>query len=217
MTTYAHIRRSKDKQDEASQREKIRQWSAREQTKIDEWDSDAASGGVPWQDRGLGQLMARMQPGDMVVFSEISRIARSTVGVLSFLEEALKRDINIVAIDVGIRLDGSLAAQVVANAFAMAAQIERYLLRSRTKAALDARKLRGLPVGRQPGALGRKSKLDGKEQEIARLMQAKVPKAAIARTLSVARGTLDAFIERAEKEREEREKKTDEDAGRMGI
>lgn len=194
MTMCAHIRRSKDKQDEASQRMKIKQWAQANGQQIEEWDSDAESGGVAWQKRGLGTLLEKMQPGDWVVFSEISRIARSTVGVLSFLEAAVEKGVNVVAIDVGIKLDGSLAAHVVACAFGMAAQIERYLLRSRTKAALDARVARGLTVGRQPGAKGKRNKLAGKEAEIEALLAKKVSKAAIARILNVSRQTLDTFI-----------------------
>lgn len=193
MKTYAHIRRSKDKQDEASQREKIRQWAEREKAQIDEWDSDAAGGGIAWQKRGLGSLLTKMQPGDMLVVSEISRIARSTVGVLSFLEAAIDLDIGVTAIDVGIKLDGSMAANVVATAFGMAAQIERYLLRSRTKAALDARKEAGLPVGRQPGSLGKSNKLAGKEKEVTELLAKKISKAAIARMLGVSRMTVHTF------------------------
>lgn len=205
MTTYAHIRRSKDKQDEASQREKIRQWAEREKTKIDEWDSDAQGGGIAWQKRGLGQLLDRAKAGDMIVVSEISRIARSTVGVLSFLEAAVERDIGITAIDVGIKLDGSMAANVIATAFGMAAQIERYLLRSRTKAALDARKEKGLPVGRQPGSLGRNNKLAGKEKQINDLLAAKVSKSAIARILEVSRQTLHTYLSQREGVKNENE------------
>jgi DNA invertase Pin-like site-specific DNA recombinase len=194
MTIYAHIRRSRDKQDEASQRELISKWAERSGAHIDQIDSDAASGGTPWQQRGLAALLELAQPEDTIVFSEISRIARSTVGVLSFLEAALEKGVFIVAIDVGIKLDGSLGAQVVATAFGMAAQIERYLLRARTKAALDARKASGLPVGRQPGAVGKRNKLAGKEAEINSLLEKKISKAGIARLLGVSRQTLDTFL-----------------------
>lgn len=198
MTTIAHIRRSKDKQDEASQREKIKQWVAQGNPAIDEWDSDSASGGIAWQKRGLGVLLARAQPGDMIIFSEVSRIARSTVGVLSFLETALEKDVHVTAIDVGIKLDGSLAAQVIATAFGMAAQIERYLLRSRTKAALDARKAKGLPVGRQPGSTGKHNKLAGRDAEIRLLLDAKVSHAAIARVMPCSRQTLITYLKTME-------------------
>lgn len=209
--TIAHVRRSKDKQDEASQREIISKWAAAQHRKIDRYDCDAASGGIPWQQRQLGVLLEQCEPGDTIVVSEISRIARSTVGVLSFLETATERQINVVAIDVGIVLDGSLMATVVATTFGMAAQIERHLLRARTKAALQARKANGLPIGRQPGALGRENKLSGRESEIQQLLDAKVSRAAIARILQVSRTTLHAFL--SAREQAAATKKTNQQEG----
>lgn len=195
MTNIAYIRVSTNKQDEASQRHIITDTIQKTGGKVDEWISDTASGGTPWQERQIAAALDRAKENDCIIVSEVSRIARSTVGVLTFLQAAAKKKIRVVAVKSGIVLDNSTSSKIVITVLAMAAEIERDLLRERTTAALAARKARGLPVGRQQGATGKKNKLDGRWQEVEALLKAKVPKAAIARVLGVSRQTLHTFIE----------------------
>lgn len=187
----AYLRVSTDKQDEASQRQIIESKAGGQGI---EWVSDTASGAKPWQDRAIAGVLNRLARGDRIMVSEISRIARSTVGVLTFLQAAAEKGVTVDAVKSGILLDGSTASKIVVTVLAMAAEIERDLLRERTKAALDARKARGLPVGRQKGATGKRNKLDGRMNEIQPLLDAKVSKTAISRILQVSRQTLDTFL-----------------------
>ena len=195
MKNYAYLRISTDKQDEASQRQII---ESRGIAGI-EWVMDTASGAKPWQERAIAGILNRCASGDRIIVSEISRIARSTVGVLTFLQDAAGRGVTVDAVKSGITLDGSTASKIVVTVLAMAAEIERDLLRERTKAALDARKARGLPVGRQRGAGGKRNKLEGRMDEIQGLIASKVSMAAIARVLSVSRQTLYTFLSTQQK------------------
>jgi DNA invertase Pin-like site-specific DNA recombinase len=77
--------------------------------------------------------------------------------------------------------------------FGLMAELERDLISMRTREALAAKKAQGKILGRPKGSLG-KSKLDGKEDEISRLLESKVSKAAIARITGVSWLTLDRFI-----------------------
>jgi len=194
MKTIAYLRISTDKQDEASQRQIISASLTGSPNEPVEWLADTASGGTPWQSRAIAGALASLSPGDRLIVSEISRIARSTVGVLTFLQAAAEKGVTVIAVKSGIRLDGSTASKIVVTVLAMAAEIERDLLRERTKGALDARKARGLPVGRQPGALGKRNKLTGRMPEIEPLLAAGVARSAIARVLGVSRQTLHSFL-----------------------
>lgn len=194
MKTIAYLRISTDKQDEASQRKIISDYIASINLTVTAYASDQASGAQPWQQRAIAFALADASEGDAIIVSEISRIARSTVGVLTFLQAAAEKRVTVIAVKSGITLDGSTASKIVVTVLAMAAEIERDLLRERTKAALDARKARGLPVGRQAGATGKRNKLHGQEAKIAELEAAKVSQSAIARILNVSRGTLCTFL-----------------------
>jgi DNA invertase Pin-like site-specific DNA recombinase len=77
--------------------------------------------------------------------------------------------------------------------FGLFAEVERDLIAERTKEGLVAAKAKGKQLGRPKGAVG-KSKLDGKEEEIQRLLQKKVSKASIARIVEVSPMTLENFI-----------------------
>lgn len=194
MKITAYLRVSTDKQDEASQRQIIEGKYPLAGSHGVEWVSDTASGAKPWQERAIAGVLERSERGDGIIVSEISRIARSTVGVLTFLQAAAEKGVTVDAVKSGILLDGSTASKIVVTVLAMAAEIERDLLRERTKAALDARKARGLPVGRQQGAKGKRNKLDGRMSEIEPLLAAGVSKSAVARVLKVSRQTLDTFL-----------------------
>jgi DNA invertase Pin-like site-specific DNA recombinase len=193
LTTYAYLRISTDKQDEASQRQII-EGKGYQHKGVMQWISDTASGAKPWQSRAIAGVLDRAERGDYIIVSEISRIARSTVGVLTFLQAAAEKGVTVDAVKSGIVLDGSTASKIVVTVLAMAAEIERDLLRERTKAALDARKAKGLPVGRQPGAVGRRNKLEGRLSQIQQLVEAKVSISAMARIMGVSRQTLYTFL-----------------------
>ena len=194
MTIYAYLRTSTNKQEEASQRHIITMAMPGADSKKWQWFTDTASGGTPWQQRGLALALEQAQAGDTIIVSEVSRIARSTVGVLTFLQAAAEKGVHVIAVQTGIKLDGSMMSKIVVTVLGMAAEIERDLLKARTKAALDARKAKGLPVGRQPGATGKRNKLAGKEAEIQGLLDKKISKSGIARILNVSRQTLDTFL-----------------------
>lgn len=193
MTTRAYLRVSTDAQDHQSQKAIIRAWADKAARPVDEWHTDQESGSTPWERRALAQVLAASAPNDAIIVSEISRIARSQLGVLGFLEAAAAAGVEVVAVKSGITLDRTMSSKIVVAVLALAAEIERDLIRERTKAALAARRAAGLPLGRQPGARIAK-RLTPKADEIRTLLAAKVPKRAIARVLGCSPSTLYAYL-----------------------
>lgn len=189
----AYLRISTETQDEASQRAIIREWAANTSRSVDQFYADAASGGTPWESRAIAGILADSRPGDSIVVSEISRIARSILGVLSFLQAAAAAEVEVIAIRSGIKLDNSLSSKIVVTILALAAEVERDLIRERTKAALAARRAAGMTLGRPRGARS-VSVLHPKRAEIAKLLQAGVAKRALARLLGCSPTTLYAYL-----------------------
>lgn len=192
---YAYIRVSTDKQDSARQRRDCAALAAKKSQTIETWIEDTASGGTPWSQRALGQWLDTAQTGDVLYITEVSRIARSLVGILTLMAAAHERGIAIHCAQPEITLDGSISSQVLAFAFGIAAQIERDLLRSRTRSALAARRAAGVVLGRPVGSTGR-SKLDQHADAIRAMVEAKVSDAAIGRTFKASRHTVSAWINR---------------------
>jgi DNA invertase Pin-like site-specific DNA recombinase len=194
MKTTAYLRISTDAQDEASQRQQIDAWATATGNTIAHWLLDRASGSIPWQKRFLGARLETAAKGEQIVVSEISRIARSTVGVLTFLQEAAVKKVTVIAVQNKLALDDSMHSKITVTVLALAAEIERDLLRARTKAALDARRAAGLPMGRPVGSRGT-SKLDAHRATIDKCLDAAVSKRAIARMIGCSPTTLHAWLE----------------------
>lgn len=192
MTTYAYLRISMGKQDEAGQRSTVERLAALRGFKVDEWVIETESRGKKWQARALGALFERMQQGDILLIPEVSRIGASIGGILSLMEIAVERGLSVHCAEPDIILDNSLQASVLAFAFGLASRIERQLIQHRTKAALRARQEAGVKLGRPFGASGR-SKLDQHLETIKALVAAGTADAAIGRFLHCSRHTVKAF------------------------
>jgi DNA invertase Pin-like site-specific DNA recombinase len=140
-------------------------------------------------------LLARLAPGDTLIVSELSRLGRSVGDIITTVDPLVKRQVQLLAIKEGIRLNGAqdLHTRVMVTMFSLFAEIERELISLRTKEALAAARAAGKRLGRPRGTRGR-SKLDGKETQIKELLALHVSKASIAKITGVDRATLYHFI-----------------------
>ena len=77
--------------------------------------------------------------------------------------------------------------------FALFAEVERELISERTREGLAKAKASGKKLGRTKGSHGR-SRLDGREDEIRKLLDLGVSKRAVAKITGVSRPTLYNFL-----------------------
>jgi DNA invertase Pin-like site-specific DNA recombinase len=160
----AYIRVSTDKQDVDNQRLEILELVNQKGLGTVTFTDETVSGRKTWRDRKLGGLLDDLTRGDALVVAELSRLGRSMLEIMEILSVSTQKGIKVYAAKGDWALDGSLQSKVVAMCFAMAAEIERDLISQRTRAALQTRKARGLPLGRPTGP-GR-SKLDKSRDRI---------------------------------------------------
>jgi DNA invertase Pin-like site-specific DNA recombinase len=140
-------------------------------------------------------LLEKLETGDMLIVSELSRMGRSVGEIITTVDTLVKREIYFMAVKEGIRLNGSqdMQTKVMVTMFSLFAEIERDLPSMRTKESLAVAKASGKKLGRPKGTLG-KSKLNGKEDEIRRFLDLGVSKVSIAKITGVDRSTLYNFI-----------------------
>jgi DNA invertase Pin-like site-specific DNA recombinase len=195
MPTLAYLRVSKDTQEVTHQRLAILEFARRERLAVDEFLEVNASSRRSLKERKVDLLLARLAPGDILIVSELSRFGRSVGEIITTVDTLVKRQIQLLAIKEGIRLNGAqdLQTRVMVTLFGLFADIERELISLRTKEALAAARAAGKRLGRPRGTRGR-SKLDGREQEIKRLLALKISKASIAKITGVDRATLYHFM-----------------------
>lgn len=156
---------------------------------------DEISTQIKWGERKISQILNEAIAGDVIVVSEISRLARSTLQVLEILELAAKKRISVHVVKNGLVMDGSIQATITATILGLAAQIEREFISMRTKEALTRRKDSGLPMGRPKGK-AEKVKLDDRRLEIQSFLKKGVNKRSIAKIVECSPTTLYNWLER---------------------
>ncbi|MDP2852581.1 MAG: recombinase family protein [Gallionella sp.] len=195
-TTYAYLRVSTDAQDVDNQRHGVLEYANQHGFSKLIFVEDSASGKTPWQGRKVGALLLETcQPGDTVIFAEISRMARSTLQVLEIVKHCVEQQINVHIAKSRMVLDGSLQSKITATVLGLAAEIEREFISMRTKEALAKRKADGVTLGR-PRGKAVKIKLDDHAQTIQDYLNKGIGKRDIARLLNVSPSTLYDYIVR---------------------
>ena len=191
---YAYIRVSTDKQTTENQQFELLKFADQRAMRIDEWIQETISGTKRYTDRILGQLVHRLQADDTLLVTELSRLGRSLMEVMSILHVLMDRQVRVLSVKEGYELGDTINAKVLAFAFSLSAEIERAMISARTKEALARRKSEGKKLGRPKGSLSKKTRLTGREGEIKMLLEKRVSVAAIARIMGVHRSTMTNFI-----------------------
>lgn len=145
MKVCAYLRVSTEAQDFQQQQHAINSYLKNKNLKIDECYSDeGVSGGITYKKRKLYKLITEMNEGDVLVVSEISRLGRSMSDLNRLVNDDMKpRKLRLIVVNSGLDLDcANLKAidEMVLFAFSFAGQLERELIKDRTKNALNARK-----------------------------------------------------------------------------
>lgn len=197
MVTYAYLRVSTNQQDVDNQRHGILEYANQKSLGHLEFVEDSVSGQKKWLDRASGKLLTKTaQSGDVIIFAEISRMARSTLQVLEILECCMQSELIVHIAKQQMVLDDSMPSRITAIVLGLAAEIERELISLRTTEALAKRKAAGKSLGLPPGKQSAKLKLDAKEKEIRMYLAKGISKRSIAKLVDCAPSTLYYWLQR---------------------
>lgn len=191
---YAYIRVSTDKQTQENQKFEIKNFCIQENLQIDKFITETISGTKDFEKRKLGILLKKIKKGDILICSEISRLGRNLLQIMTILNVCIKKEAQVWTIKDNYRLGLDIQSKVLAFAFGLAAEIERNLISERTKEALHRIKSEGRKLGRKVGAKNKKYKLDGKKEQIFELLERGIPKTQIAKLMSVNVKTIYHFL-----------------------
>ncbi|CAK3116410.1 Recombinase family protein [Vibrio crassostreae] len=161
MSTFAYIRISDgNRQDSSTQLNSIKEYAENNGLSIDEVVTEAKSGSkTDINDRELSSLLAKLNKGDQLIITEVSRLGRSRpmqiMGLLDDLAHSKEVTIHLTyseaAIDSETIDDPSIFFQIVGAGFV--AQQEAKRRSERAKAAHARRKAEGKATGRKKGAI----------------------------------------------------------------
>ena len=194
--TYGYIRVSSDKQTVENQRFEIKNFCKRQNMKVDGWIEETISGTKSYNKRQLGRLLKKVEKGDLIICSELSRLGRSLFMIMDILNICMNKECQVWTIKDNYRLGDDISSKVLAFAFGLSAEIERNLISQRTKEALARKKAEGVVLGRPKGSKTspEKHKLYFKRQLIVSLLNEGVSKRRIAVIVKVDRNTLSRYI-----------------------
>jgi len=197
MKTIAYIRVSTVQQDVTNQRLEILEYARRNDLKVDDFLELEISSRRTLKERRIEELLSRLQSGDTLIVSELSRLGRSTSEVINLVNHLIQLKVNFIVIKQGLRISEKMDMQtkVVVTMFSLFSELERDIVSERTKSALAAKKAAGQKLGKPKGTI-QKSSLDDKQAVIRELMKHRVAKAAIARMVGTSRTNLIEYIRR---------------------
>lgn len=191
---YAYIRVSTDKQDNKNQKYEVLKFADQKKFIIDKWCEETVSGIKNYKEKLLWKLIKKLKKDDTLITSEISRLGRSLMEVMSILHELMQRKVKVFTIKEKYELGDNINSKVLAFAFSLSAEIERSMISQRTKEALARKKSEGMTLGRPKGSLSKKTKLTGKEDIIKELLEKNISLSAIGRITGVHRITVLNYI-----------------------
>lgn len=198
---YGYIRVSTDKQTLENQRFEIEEFAQKRDITVDEWTSEIISGTKKADERLLGALLGHLEKGDILIISELSRLGRNLLQIMSILNDLMEKEITLYTVKEGYELGNNINSKVLAFAFGLSAEIERNLISQRTKEALARKRAEGIVLGRPKGpAKITTYKLYPYKKDIINMRQEGLSLNKIARFYEVNRATVSKFIKRLEKE-----------------
>ena len=109
------------------------------------------------KDRRIDELLEKLESGDILIATELSRIGRSTVEVITIINELIKNGIDVVIVKQNLKINASnkddMVSKVMVTMLSLFAELERDLISHRTKEALRSKKVQGQVLGKPKGTV----------------------------------------------------------------
>ncbi len=191
---YGYIRCSTDHQNTTNQRFEINNFAQKNNITIDFWVEETLSSQTDIKKRKLNSLLKKLQKGDILITTELSRLGRNLLQVMSILHFCLDKECQIWTLKENYKLGSDIQSKVLAFAFSLSAEIERNLISSRTKEALKRVKSEGKKLGRPLGP--ETLRLNENKDKIKELLQNNLSKTEISKIMNVNWTTLHRFIKK---------------------
>ncbi len=129
-------------------------------------------------ERKIDELLLLLQAGDVLVVSELSRLARSLSGLFAIVNTLIEKGVCLIALKQNISLDknniNDMQNKVLLTMFSLMSELVRDFISARTKEALKAKKDTGMVLGKPKGII-QASMYDKDAAKIFELMKLSVP------------------------------------------
>lgn len=194
---YGYLRVSSDEQDVNSQKQGVDKFAAEKGWVISKYITDeGVSGGKDPDKRKLGPLLKSLKKDDIIISSEISRLGRDLYMVMDILHFCMEKGVVIYTVKDKFVLGNDVQSKVLAFAFGLSAEIERQMIKQRTKEGLRLRMKMGVLVGRPVGTINEPKVSNEQKGKIIEQYRYGVPLRRLAQNFNVDRNTIDRWLRR---------------------
>jgi len=167
----AYIRISTNAQDVTNQKLEIYEYARKNNLKVDQFIEVEASSKKTTKTRRIEELLQNFEKSDILIITELSRLGRSTSEVIDLVNQLIAKNVRLIAIKQALDIKvHDMTSKVMVTMFSLFAELERDLIRSRTKEALASKKAQGIKLGKPKGTI-QKSKFDTHVERIKELLQ----------------------------------------------
>ncbi|MCL9823213.1 recombinase family protein [Helicobacter colisuis] len=147
--TIAYIRVSTNKQDLNAQKLQIFEYCKSQNIVIDEVISLEISSTKSQEKRKIQELKSKLNAGDMLLVTEISRLGRNMLEIINIVLEFTKNGVKLCFLrQMELNNFNNPAFKLILSIYAYLAEIERDFISQRTKAGLHNAKAKGKILGR---------------------------------------------------------------------
>ena len=175
------------------QKDEIKRYASDHNINIDKWITDVTVDKGKEDERNLAMVLDRMQKGDSLVLSDISRLGRTLSEVMEIMGRCMDKSVQIYSIKDRYILDQTLDLPVMGSVFRLVKEIEHSLMSTRTKEALSHKKSTGGPLGRPKGSAAKQSFLDANKEEVISMLERGDTVMEICKRFNVSRNTYYMF------------------------
>ncbi|WP_298547926.1 recombinase family protein [uncultured Parabacteroides sp.] len=175
------------------QKNEIKRYASDHDINVDKWVTDITVDKGKEDERNLTMVLDRMEKGDSLILSDISRLGRTLSEVMEIMGRCMEKGVQIYSIKDRYILDRTLNLPVMGNVFKLVTEIEHSLMSTRTKEALNHKKSTGGPLGRPKGSAAKQSFLDANKEEVISMLERGDTVMEICKRFNVSRNTYYMF------------------------
>lgn len=195
MSIIAYCRTSSKGQCLEYQKKEIEKYLG-ESTKVDKWVEEQLSAKDILVKSKLKSTIKNLKEGDILITSEISRLARDLDSVMDILRVCISKGCEIWTIRENYKLKNDLPSKIILFAYGLTSELEHDLISQRTKNALGIIKSSGKKLGRPFASQSSKLSIPKNDKKLRKLNGENKSYYRIAKELGVDQTTVKRYMER---------------------
>ncbi len=150
----AYLRASTNKQEVNNQKLEILEYARLHQLNVDDFIQITISSRKTTKQRRIDELLEKLNGGDTLIATELSRLGRSTAEVIGLINQLLAKKVRVILIKQNLDVTGQdMTSKIIITLFSLFAELERDLISVRTKEALASKKAQGIKLGKPKGTI----------------------------------------------------------------